>query len=409
MKIGKTEEACNIFRMLVNENYNATMNAQILSRLYVDKIISGDDSYRVKYEILTTRFMDTKYLFPLPQKLPETEWEKKALSETFIDLQKKNMIHDFADVMYRYTSMCENRYYQLCGYRGSIASEMATLIKDISNAAEILVGKHGKTLFLQAVKDEIDKEKKFWNMVEQGNDRNQGINNVSFRQIFRYGFIYYVIDDFIDRIKHVTDMSGLSELETVICEFINVNLNTEENIEEIGGFRNDIEEIFDREFIKKLEVSREVKECKDALEKHYLNQSSLVKPSGKTEFIIRGDIKFIPYLERNKKLFRRGLNEDSVVAIINDTRMTDVDLIFTTRKLYVSVWTAIKSDAEYKNISFAKAGDKLCIGDYKFYNSDIVIEKLNEVLRIFAELVNTRSTQDERSLAKEIQNHILKY
>ena len=77
LKIGNTDSAVNILKMLVNEGYNSIVNAQMLSAIYVHSI----DNYRTDYEILATR-VDAKYLFPVPEdnedvKLLESRFEIK--------------------------------------------------------------------------------------------------------------------------------------------------------------------------------------------------------------------------------------------------------------------------------------------------------------------------------------------
>ena len=65
LKIGDIDEASKLLRRLVNESYNTTINAQILSVIYVDKAISGDQESRNQYEILARR-VDPDYLVRLP-------------------------------------------------------------------------------------------------------------------------------------------------------------------------------------------------------------------------------------------------------------------------------------------------------------------------------------------------------
>lgn len=61
LKIGKREIAKGILKILVNEDYNRTVNAQLLSGIYVQE---RDYS---EYEILAKR-VNPKYLFPMPSR-----------------------------------------------------------------------------------------------------------------------------------------------------------------------------------------------------------------------------------------------------------------------------------------------------------------------------------------------------
>lgn len=60
LKIGEQDEAAKILRILVNEDYNRVINAQLLSSIYVYRL------NRIDYELLATR-VDADYLYPMPQ------------------------------------------------------------------------------------------------------------------------------------------------------------------------------------------------------------------------------------------------------------------------------------------------------------------------------------------------------
>lgn len=60
LKIGKQDSAAKILRILVNEDYNRIINAQLLSSIYVYTLNKTD------YELLATR-VDQDYLYPMPR------------------------------------------------------------------------------------------------------------------------------------------------------------------------------------------------------------------------------------------------------------------------------------------------------------------------------------------------------
>lgn len=60
LRIGGQDEAAKILRILVNEDYNKVINAQLLSSIYVYR------SNKIDYELLATR-VDSDYLYPMPQ------------------------------------------------------------------------------------------------------------------------------------------------------------------------------------------------------------------------------------------------------------------------------------------------------------------------------------------------------
>ena len=410
LKIGQVDKACDLLKMLVNENHNKTLNAQLLSRLYVSKVIDGDEIYRRKYETLVMRFPKAQYLFPLPQELPRSENDSQILTNNFIQIQKANLKYSFANMIKQYIEKCEDCYYKICEKEGNITSEMAVLIKEVSDNIELLVGVIGKTFFLEDIKEAIDANKSFTKMIESGTDRNQGRNKVIFSEIFREAFIC-LKDDVISQIDKINDMAEISRWDSTFYNFIYKNELECEDFKETYKEKEEtissIEEIFGGTFLKKLERSKQIDKFLSAITQKGFNQENLIKKKDKMEFIVKGDGKFKPYLERNRNTIQFQIPEDSIVAILNDTRLKDTDLIFTINKIYVTGWLLIKGNAEYKNISIERSGQKMVIGDSKYWNQDVDMDKLDKMIKVFAELANENNDTSNQSLAYEVREMIL--
>lgn len=87
LKLGESDDAARLFKILVNEGYNATANAKLLSKLYVSKYITTGDSRAVSdYRILEQQ-IDALYLYPMPQSLVAKE-ECAKLESSFMAKQK---------------------------------------------------------------------------------------------------------------------------------------------------------------------------------------------------------------------------------------------------------------------------------------------------------------------------------
>ena len=86
MKAGENKKAAEELRLLVNENYNAVVNAQLLSSIYVQEAML-DDTRRTElpYRMLATR-VNSEYLFPMPGSL---EVRPEELQNSFVENQKK--------------------------------------------------------------------------------------------------------------------------------------------------------------------------------------------------------------------------------------------------------------------------------------------------------------------------------
>ena len=87
LKIGKTDEASRLLKLLVNEDYNGSSNAKILSRIYVNKYLTSKDNKALsEYRILEMQ-IDPKQLYPMPKNLSKSISESE-LDKAFIEEQK---------------------------------------------------------------------------------------------------------------------------------------------------------------------------------------------------------------------------------------------------------------------------------------------------------------------------------
>ena len=88
LKAGATESAAAELKTLVNENYNAVINAQLLSSIYVQRSITQmDRQAEMSYRLLSNR-INQDYLFPMPA---SRQISAAELGETFISRQRKIM------------------------------------------------------------------------------------------------------------------------------------------------------------------------------------------------------------------------------------------------------------------------------------------------------------------------------
>lgn len=90
LRTGETPAAERLFKILVNEDYNAVTNAQLLSRLYVKTYIyTGDMSQKVgalrDYRLLETQ-IGSDHLFPMPSQVKCPG--EKSPEEKFLATQK---------------------------------------------------------------------------------------------------------------------------------------------------------------------------------------------------------------------------------------------------------------------------------------------------------------------------------
>lgn len=93
LRIGDQVGAAEILRILVNEDYNRIINAQMLSSIYVFQ------QDRTKYELLASR-VDPDYLFPMPQAgedLENLQVEFGSKQKAVLKLKYKRVIESYLD------------------------------------------------------------------------------------------------------------------------------------------------------------------------------------------------------------------------------------------------------------------------------------------------------------------------
>ncbi len=106
LRIGEVDKAGAIMRRLVNEEYNTESNAQLLSRIYVEKAIKDrDDKASADYKLLAAR-VGNEYLFPMPQSI-STSWE--SLENSFIVAQRNILLSKFEYVFDEFISKYTKR------------------------------------------------------------------------------------------------------------------------------------------------------------------------------------------------------------------------------------------------------------------------------------------------------------
>lgn len=93
LKIGEQDKAARILRVLVNEDYNQVINAQMLSSIYVYKMNTVD------YELLATR-VDPDYLYPMPKNgedLETLQLEFGSKQKSVLKTKYRTVLEEYVD------------------------------------------------------------------------------------------------------------------------------------------------------------------------------------------------------------------------------------------------------------------------------------------------------------------------
>ncbi len=92
LRVDAVDDAVRVLRYLVNEDYNTSVNAQILSALYIrQSAIYENQSARAGYEVLSNR-VDNGYLIPWPE-------QGQDFLPVFVERQRNMILRKFRQVL----------------------------------------------------------------------------------------------------------------------------------------------------------------------------------------------------------------------------------------------------------------------------------------------------------------------
>ena len=149
LQIGATKEAIILMRMLVNEDYNAIMNAQLLSMLYISNRNDENQKYQFDYETLKVRGYKN-YMLPWPQE-NNSDVEKEQIN-AFIESQNEFLFQEYKRVVGDYILQSRNVFNDIIKRTGDITDSLVEFLKGIKKDVAILFGNED---FAQKVCDQI--------------------------------------------------------------------------------------------------------------------------------------------------------------------------------------------------------------------------------------------------------------
>lgn len=416
LKIGESEKAARLFRMLVNENYNERLNSQILSKIYVSQYLAGNDESRKNYITIASRVKDQDVLFPMPDITNKTI-ANNELEKQFLNMQRKALYKNYAFTMEMYINKCENNYIGICFVKGNITEKMGEFIKNICSAFSDFPDKNAEVEFSAQVCNSVSKlSKDFRDMLENDEKRIGGKLCVKFSDIFEEGFML-IAKKIINKITELDMMDSISTCESDLYDFcIKNNLNNSVAAATIVPAANDFsieEQIFGAEYLK---TNKKVEKCLEILKHEYNNRQFIAvdetSKKEKLKLVLSDNVEFKSYWERhsniksilNEKARDIVPNERSIIAIIDDKTFSDIDLIATTEGVAaISRHCFFKGSAPYEKIKLDSSGEKLQIGDYKYGHSEMDISAMQNVIKLLAD-VEKGTTGG--SLANEIKERI---
>lgn len=426
LRIGQYEEAAGLLKVLVNEDYNKVINAQLLSALYVSK------RNRPEYSILETR-VSPRYLYPMPVEGQENidvlnqEFEaqqKLVLKEKFKGTLQ-NIINKYSEQFNREISQFDlEEEYGDSFFENSKKAKRERLAK-----AKMILSDEEKRRFysermkgislpleytniLQKMFDNIfsvncyldpvlqdDTVEKTTNAISKNKDHinslqekiDEGIFAArEYEQLQKIGVVLLVREAFEelyqDAVKQIdaTDVDDLMRLEGNLMQLCN-KMNLPEPEIAIGNEAIDLldfdrpKELFDVSmFGTKAIVAKKTSDYLKAMASYVKNKIEALSLSNEAvKTCYREEVEFNRYF--NNSIFESysSLKANSL-AIIFDCTKSRFDLIFTTEGLVYVIKGKVCKKAPYENITYTK--NALDLWGRKYKNENVDLAALYELI-----------------------------
>ena len=406
IKNSNIKEGMNLLRYLVNEQYNASLNAQLLSRLYAQIYVEDKNKGILEERKLLTSRVSYCYLFPIPEDCTKEELEKSDIF--FTKYQKRDLRQKYYYALNKYLQKCNVGYEKLFEHYGHDSSYLErfvkqeylsffnSIIEDIRTLACIdnqKVLSDAQNSFADSIKNYAEdilrayheKEKDNW---RGKNKRKEEVNEsyeISFINEIAFSFFNFLAKGVKDRVALCKDLSELSELECNLMSFCSMeelgdpaDYTREEMTTSSDGylsltvFGEDDEKgkAYDQLFNKMIKCVTD--KCKD-----------LFRDNSKTKCLIND--------ETNKAFFDRFFNRCTItdkhlrsdtVAIISNENSGD-DILLTIRGIQRVKRGFPTFKSLYSSVKWARNGkEALCLGtdivntNIPYKNADVKMENL---------------------------------
>ena len=340
LDMGEVDKAAGLLRRLVCEGYNDSLNAQLLSSIYINEYLKVPENEKCKenYDNLC-KYIDEDQLIAWP------DANNGTVQEQYDDFIK-----------YRRSALLDGSANFLCLYYAQKSAQLQSLLADAVDREKVLVK------FIRDLESELaafpstsiahsDFIEKLSGKKSSLEDlRKSGYTSQKYEEVF--GEIFVASANNIVA-RELSNMEQITQFELDLRNAIAL-YKSETKTEDTDVPEYTINALLE----EKTYTSEHFKKIKEQI-----RSAKLLKDGAKkTEMLVAGEKKFEEYIHRHR------LEKNGVVAVINDSSANDCDLIFTENGLLVHVGESVPAKA-VKTTIFGIAGGLVGIGAWLFADS----------------------------------------
>lgn len=441
LKIGQSEEATRLLRILVNESYNTATNAKLLSRIYVSEYLNDADPLaKTQYDILASRVAPA-WMFPMPEeKKADRLLQDEELRRQYLDDQRDDLLKDYmdavdqfidkyiilfnriipvpnADAPDEYFSNTEhaikrrrqdvydalerdtrNEYRQLIresGYRFRYVELINEMLRSL-DALSVFCDCEEKEDMIEMIRDRLEDTSDELKII-QDRLNNDEFSIMDYEKIQKSFSLQRVTDEFFRRLQAVIEERINTANSLDILDDYDFNLLSfcrEQGLAEPAhGFRNIVDKADEDSYNDYISVNvLGDDECDERFDRKTFDMmlrtvndaaGAIVEDSSKAELLIRGSQKYELYF-KNVKL-KGDAFKSKTLAIIDDLTRTDLDLFITRDGIVLVKRSKVGGVRRFEKIEYQ--GDSIKLGWPDEYNNKAVnlgnlyslIEKLGSI------------------------------
>lgn len=444
LKVGKTEDATRLLKILVNEEYNMITNARILSRLYVTNYVNSKDYSSLSNYNILERQVDPQYLYPMPKGHDGNQIN--LLEEKFISKQKailkkayrhsldafvKKQINNFNAVLvypdeaiadwqtyYSNTDAAKSQrkrdvkkkinadnmlnkeyvsYLKNCGFRNKYITilnqtiagiEMFSCFRELDSHDRLIKSIEGKIRLAKNPLAEL--QEKMDKLEFSFDDYLKLVDDYSY-QYFTENFFNNLKSKMVDTIDAADQLGLLEKYDQELSEFcVKYDLPMPEEYLHMykpleKTYTDNLNKVF---FVNELlgeigescNYEEKVKLAKGIIESDIHN---IVQNPDKIGIYLFGENGFNSYFDNANLGSTRFIMKEKSFAVIDDKTRSDYDLVLGVDGITIILENRVVDTVCYKDITYEANGNKskLRIGFPEVYtNKNVDILALNEVI-----------------------------
>lgn len=457
LKVGQTVTAEKLFRNLVNEDYNTSTNAKILSRIYVSEYLNGNPLAKSNYTSLSMR-VPSSYLYPMPERKYENLLaQENVLQDQYFKSQKLELHKEYRDAINHFidkyiilfnkiipapefhddsyyintktafnkrkediekelNSVRREEYIRVL-YESGFRFEYVKLLNEmILSLDELKVFKENdsKDDWISLIKNYLHDASKGLEEIQGKLKDDQSASSFTVKDYERIQKDYSLqkftneffekLTEYIDEwIESIESLDELDKAEIDILQFSN-----SQRLEAYDfSLENEINYIESDDYISLEDLGKSVlnekvnKQLFEDMLKIVNNYSNdIITDDRKAKFKIRGNQEFDLYF-KNAKLDSK-VNQARTLAIIDDISFSDADLLIVRDGVVLVKRDKIKSSCYFNDIEYVSQAINL-EWPYRYSNNNVNLDCLKKLLDELKNIINGVNDINQEIMTKNIQ------